>query len=137
MSERARRLPAIRAVLFGVVAALAVLFAPLVARAAPEAHILRVDPRAAQDAGNPILTTIVEVVQPKRVSDAIAHCAGMTGNTQFDCMAQALEKPYALYTPFPFPAQNAIFTVAADDGDKPAKYVSHAKWGESLEQPTC
>jgi len=127
----------IEALALAALAALAVLLAPLVAQAAPEAHILRVDPRAAQDAGNPILTTVVEVVQPKRVSDAVGHCAGMTGNVQFDCMAQALERPYALYTPFPFPKDNAIFTVnlGAAEGDRPGKFVSSAKWGESLEQP--
>src|SRR5262245_53938176 len=125
----------LEALVLAALVAVAVLLVPALARAAPEAHILRVDPRAAQDAGNPILTTVVEVVQPKRVSDAVGHCAGMTGNAQFDCMAQALEKPYSLYTPFPFPEKNAIFTVAADDGDKPGKYISSAKWGDSLEQP--
>ena len=105
------------------------------ASASPEAKILRVDPRAAQDNGNPILTTVVEVSQSKRVSDAIASCGALTGNGQFDCMSQALEKPFALYTPFPFPAQNAIFTVAVDSTDVPAKFVSDAAWGDSLQQP--
>lgn len=105
------------------------------AAASPEAKILRVDPRAAQDNGNPILTTVVEVSQSKRVSDAIASCGALTGNGQFDCMSQALEKPFALYTPFPFPAQNAIFTVAVDGTDVPAKFVSDAAWGDSLQQP--
>jgi hypothetical protein len=103
--------------------------------AAPEAHLLRVDPRAAQENGNPILTTVIEIVQAKRVSEAIADCAALRGNSQFDCMARALDTPYALYKPFPFPAQNAIFTVSVEGSDIPAKYVSHTKWGESLQQP--
>ncbi|HKO48913.1 MAG TPA: hypothetical protein VJV79_14375, partial [Polyangiaceae bacterium] len=103
--------------------------------ASPEAKILRVDPRAAQDNGNPVLTTVVEVSQSKRVSDAIADCGTLTGNSQFDCMSQNLEKPFALYTPFPFPAQNAIFTVAVEGTDIPAKFVSDAAWGDSLQQP--
>src|SRR5262245_32952137 len=107
----------LRAAIAGV-AALAALAVPEIASAAPEAHLLRIDPRAAQENGNPILTTVVEVVQPKRVSDAIAGCAGQTGNAQFDCMSQALEGTYSLYTPFPFPAANAIFTVTTDEGDK-------------------
>jgi hypothetical protein len=101
----------------------------------PEAKILRVDPRAAQENGNPVLTTVVEVAQSKRVSDATANCSALTGNGQFDCMSQALERPFALYTPFPFPAQNAIFTVSVDGTDVPAKFVSDAAWGESLQQP--
>ncbi|HEX2673504.1 MAG TPA: hypothetical protein VHM25_21630, partial [Polyangiaceae bacterium] len=107
----------------------------LSAQASPEAKILRVDPRAAQDNGNPVLTTVVEVSQSKRVSDAIAECGALTGNGQLDCMSQNLEKPFALYTPFPFPAANAIFTVAVDGTDVPAKFVSDAGWGESLQQP--
>lgn len=104
-------------------------------QASPEAKILRVDPRAAQDNGNPVLTTVVEVSQSKRVSDAIAECGALTGNGQFDCMSQNLEKPFALYTPFPFPAANAIFTVTVDGVDVPAKFVSDAAWGDSLQQP--
>ncbi|HYQ45066.1 MAG TPA: FHA domain-containing protein [Polyangiaceae bacterium] len=110
-------------------------FVALSAQASPEAKILRVDPRAAQDNGNPILTTVVEVSQSKRVSDAIAECGALTGNGQLDCMSQNLEKPFALYTPFPFPAANAIFTVTVDGTDVPAKFVSDAAWGDSLQQP--
>jgi len=105
------------------------------ALASPEAKILRIDPRAAQENGNPVLTTVVEVSQSKRVSDATAECAAATGNAQLDCMSQALEKPFALYTPFPFPAANAIFTVTVDGTDVPAKFVSDAAWGDSLQQP--
>jgi len=110
-------------------------FVTLHAQASPEAKILRVDPRAAQDNGNPVLTTVVEVSQSKRVSDAIANCGTLTGNGQFDCMSQNLEKPFALYTPFPFPAANAIFTVTVDGTDVPSKFVSDAAWGDSLQQP--
>jgi len=67
------------------------LFAASNAIAAPQARLLRVDPRAAQENGNPILTTVVEVAQSKRISDATASCAALTGNGQFDCMSQAFE----------------------------------------------
>ena len=107
----------------------------LSAQASPEAKILRVDPRAAQENGNPILTSVVEVSQSKRVSDATAECGALTGNGQLDCMSQALEKPFALYTPFPFPSANAIFTVTVDGAAVPAKFLSDAAWGDSLQQP--
>jgi hypothetical protein len=103
--------------------------------AAPQARLLRVDPRAAQENGNPILTTVVEVAQSKRVSDATASCAALTGNGQLDCMSQALEQPFALYTPFPFPAAQALFTATVDGSEYPAKYIGHAAWGESQQQP--
>jgi hypothetical protein len=115
--------------------ALGLVLAAGTASAAPQARILRVDPRAAQRNGNPVLTTVVEVAQSKRISDATAGCAALTGNAQLDCMSQALERPFALYTPFPFPASNAIFTVAIDGSDFPAKYVSHTSWGESQGLP--
>src|SRR5262245_1818668 len=103
--------------------------------AAPEAHILRVDPRASQQTGDPLLTMVVELVQSKRVSEAIAPCAALTGEAQYGCMADALEKPYALYEPFPFPQQNAVFTVTVDGTDRPAKFVSTAQWGQSSREP--
>jgi hypothetical protein len=103
--------------------------------AAPEAHILRIDPRASQQSGDPLITMVVEVVQSKRVSEATAPCAALIGDGQLDCMANALEKPQALYDPFPFPDKNAIFTVAVDGTDRPAKFVSTAKWGQSSNEP--
>jgi hypothetical protein len=50
-------------------------------------------------------------------------------------MAQALERPQALYRSFPFPAANAIFTVTVGGTDIPAKLLSSAKWGDVLQQP--
>ena len=55
---------------------IAVLLAPRAALAAPEAHILRIDPRAGVKNGKPTLTTVVEVVQFKRLSDVLQPCAG-------------------------------------------------------------
>ena len=118
----------------GIFCLLLALFAPRL-HAAPEARILRIDPRAAQQNNSPVLTTVVEVSQTKRLGEAISGCASLSGNAQLDCMSQALEKPLALYTPFPFPAANALFTVNVDGGDLPAKYVSHTSWGESQQQP--
>jgi hypothetical protein len=121
--------------LLGLGIAGALAFVAGSASAAPQARILRIDPRAAQQNGNPVLTTVVEVSQSKRISDATSPCAGLTGSGQLDCMSQNLEKPFALYTPFPFPASNAIFTVTVEGSEFLAKYQSHATWGESQQQP--
>ncbi|MBW2528690.1 MAG: VWA domain-containing protein [Deltaproteobacteria bacterium] len=99
--------------------------------AAPEAHILRIDPRASMVDGAPILTTVVELVQHKRMTDITSRCAALTGNAQLDCMADALEKPQALYSPFGWPEKNAILTVTVDGIDMPANFQSHARWGDS------
>lgn len=109
--------------------------APALASAAPEAKLLRIDPRASLESGNPIITTVIDVSQSKRVSEAIAHCASLRGNAQLGCMSEALEKPNALYQPFPFPAKQAILAVSVDDMDRPAKYISHAKWGDRGREP--
>jgi hypothetical protein len=124
-----------RAAVISALTTLAVLCTTLVAVAAPEAHILRVDPRAAQENGSPILTTVIEVVQTKRVTEATAACVDDRGTGYYRCLADSLEKPYALYQPFPFPSENAVFTVKVDGTDQPASYVSHTKWGDSLQQP--
>ena len=115
--------------------ALAPLLVVRSAHASPEAHILRIDPRAAQENGAPVLTTVVEVVQSKRITEAIADCAALSRGAQLDCMSQALDRPYALYQPFPFPEANAVFTVRVNDTDMLAKFVSKARWGDVQLQP--
>ncbi|RYE74416.1 MAG: hypothetical protein EOO74_11575, partial [Myxococcales bacterium] len=102
------------------------------AEAAPEAKILRVDPRAAQDQGSPMIHTVVEVAQRKRLSEATQDCAFMQGNAQLQCMSEKLSQPRALFQPFDFPGKdNAVFTVLVDGAEQPAKFVSKHKWGES------
>jgi hypothetical protein len=115
--------------------ALASPFMPSVARAAPEAKLLRIDPRTSLESGHPIITTIIEVAQSKRVSETVAECAGLANDPQLDCMSNALERPNALHQSIPFPAKNALFLVSVDDMDRPAKYISHSKWGDSGREP--
>lgn len=101
--------------------------------AAPEAHILRIDPRASGTSGDPIITTVLEIQQSKRISQATGHCATLTGNGRLACMAEALEKP--LYSNFPFPEANALFSVVVDGMDRPAKLVSVETWGKVQREP--
>ena len=124
-----------RCLLTAVVTLVALLAVPIEALGAPAARLLRVDPRAGQDNANPVLTTVIEVSQAKRVSDLVRHCTGLRGNAQLDCMSEALEKPFALYTPFPFPQEQALFLVDIEGRDVPAKLVQSAKWGDSLQTP--
>jgi hypothetical protein len=104
-----------------------------IAAAAPEAHILRIDPRASTKSGNPIITTVVELQQSKRISQATAHCATLQKNAHLTCLAEALEKP--LYSSIPFPEDKAIFSVTVDGADRPAKLISVEEWGKSQKQP--
>ena len=102
--------------------------------AAPQAKILRIDPRASVVDGAPILTTVIDLVQHKALSDITANCAHLTGNANLDCVADALEQPQALYDPFKFPDQNAIFTVTVDGRDVPANFQSATRWKDAKGQ---
>src|SRR5262245_38948922 len=89
-------------------AAVAVLLGAGAASAAPEAHILRIDPRASTVDGSPVLTSVIELVQNKRVSELTAECATLSGDANLSCVANKLEQPGALYSSFPFPKDNAV-----------------------------
>jgi hypothetical protein len=128
MSSQPRRFS--RLLLIAAVLALVTMVAGA-AHAAPQAKILRIDPRASLVDGAPILTTVIELVQSKRVSKVIGHCAAQTGNAGLDCMADALERPEATYSPFKFPGNNALFTVTVDGRDMPTTFLSAEKWGDS------
>ena len=104
------------------------------AAAAPEAHILRIDPRASMVDGAPVLTTVLEIVQNKRMSDVTGTCATLTGDAALDCIANALEQPGALYSSFDFPEKNALFTVTVDGADLPARVRVQGALGRERRQ---
>lgn len=101
------------------------------ALAAPQAQILRVDPRAGQNEATPILNTVIEVAQNKRMSEALQDCALRRGNDNLVCVSEKLSQPRALFSSYEFPERNAVFTVSVDGADLPAKFVSKHKWGDS------
>jgi hypothetical protein len=113
----------------------ALLFAGRPALAAPEAKLLRIDPRASTQDGSPVLTTVIDLVQNKRMSDLTRPCAALNGDAYNDCVANALEQPNALYSSFDFPDKNAVLLVTVDGADVPGKFESKARWGDSTAQP--
>lgn len=109
---------------------LTLLLASPRAFAAPQAHILRIDPSAGVANGTPLLTTVIEVVQFNRLSDALTPCAAITGyDATLDCWSKAIEKPGALWSPFPFPEGNAHFFVNVAGSDTLTKFDSKEQWG--------
>lgn len=134
-----RTAPRARGALVYALAAIAALAALVIgsplSHAAPEAHILRIDPRASTVDGSPVLTTVIEVVQNKRVSDVTKPCAAMSGDAHLDCVSNALDAPGALYSSFDFPDKSALFTVTVDGTDIPARFESRVRWGDSTGQP--
>src|SRR5271166_2712672 len=101
------------------------------AGAAPEAHILRIDPRAGVSNGKPTLTTVIEVVQFKRLSDVLQPCSGVTGAATLSCWSAQLEKPGALWDPFPFPEANAHLLVKVAGEDTLTTFVDKTTWGKA------
>lgn len=107
---------------------LAVLLFAGTSRAAPAAHILRIDPRAGIAGGQPVLTTLIEIVQATPMSEVVtnAGCGQQKGNPLLDCISAAVEKKNALFQPFPFAENGARLTVRVDGNDMPARFESKA-----------
>ena len=122
-----------RLFLLGLIAIFSVFWlgAEREAHATPEAHVLRVDPRAGLAEGKPLLTTVVEVVQFKRLSEALQTCAGKSPGPTLACWSEHLERPGALWEPYPFPEQNARLLVKVSGEDHPAKFVDKIQWGKA------
>lgn len=127
-----RRLTSLLAFLFAVLA----LVVGRDALAAPAAHILRIDPRAGLSNGKPQLTTVLEVVQFKRLSDVLAPCSGVRGAATMSCWSEQLEKPGALWDPFPFPEANAHLLVSIAGTDTLTTFIDKKTWGQAQSQPT-
>lgn len=132
---RSRRAAMKSLALFPALAVLTALaLATTASLAAPEAHILRVDPRASQSEGGPVVTTVIELVQNRRVSDVVGPCMALTGDAYYDCVGQKLDAT-PLYQTFDFPDKNAILTITVDGTDTPARFQSKQRWSEAAGQP--
>ncbi|HEX3771181.1 MAG TPA: hypothetical protein VHV30_09970 [Polyangiaceae bacterium] len=116
-------------------AAATFLLVASIAVAAPEAHILRIDPSTGLKDGKPLLTSVIEVVQFNRLSDVLGPCSGVTGAQTLSCWSDQLEKPGALFSPFPFPEQNAHFLVKVNGEDTLTKFADKTQWGKAQNQP--
>ncbi|MEO8878110.1 MAG: hypothetical protein ABI461_21135, partial [Polyangiaceae bacterium] len=97
----------------------------------PEAHILRIDPRAGVAGGTPLLTTVVELGQFNSLSDAMLPCANLSGNAGLDCISAQMEKPKTIWSPFAFPNANANLLVNIAGADTPSALDSVSTWGSS------
>ncbi len=111
------------------------LVVPQAARAAPAAHVLRIDPRTSVRDGNPVVTTLLDVSESRRLSELLAPCARLSGDAQLDCTSDALEKPQALSSPVTFPEKQVRFTVKVDGADQLAEYLGHTRFGETQNEP--
>ncbi len=98
---------------------------------APEAHLLRIDPRASIQDSEPVLTTVIDLVQHKAMSDVTSRCANFRGDDELACLSSELDKPKALFTNFTFPEKDAYFMTTVGGRDVPAELVDITSWGEA------
>jgi len=118
--------------------ALVVVAAPRAASALPEAHLLRIDPRAAQNGGAPILSTLLEVVEFESPSKALATCNGKTGNADLDCRMEVLQQDGVQWKGFDFTRvqANAVFAAKVGGQDIPARLQgTPMKWSDAQREP--
>ena len=109
-------------------------------RAAPEAHILRIDPRAGLSGGQPEVTTLLEVVQFSSLSEVTTQqgCGAVRGDALLDCVSAAVSRPNALWKTIPFAETNTQLLVTVDGAATPAKFVSKTTWAAAAaKDPTA
>ncbi|HVH44598.1 MAG TPA: FHA domain-containing protein [Labilithrix sp.] len=123
--------------LFAWATVLAILLFARTSLAIPEAHILRIDPRAGVTDGQPILTTVIELVQFTPMSEVVtnAGCGSQRGDGLLDCISNAVEQKNVMWKAFQFPDPGARLLVRVDGGENPAKLASKATWGASTKDP--
>jgi hypothetical protein len=116
---------------------LAVLLVPRASFAMPEAHLLRIDPRAGVQGGVPIITTVVETIEFKPMSEVVtsAGCGTVQGDAVLDCISNAVEQKNVMWKAFQFPDPGARLLVRVDGADQPAKLESKATWAQSTKDP--
>lgn len=131
MSKRA--IGAFVAALFSV----AMLLVARPSSAAPQAHILRIDPRAGLQDGQPVLTSVIELVQFSPLSEVVTAqgCGAVRGAALLDCISTAVETKGALSKALPFPEGNTNLLVRVDGAETPAKFVSKTSWGAAGKDP--
>lgn len=124
-------------VAFTALLCIAMLLIARPSSAAPEAHILRIDPRAGVQDGQPILTTLIELVQFSPLSEVVTAkgCGAVRGDALLDCISNAVEEKGALFKALPFPEGNTSLLVRVDAGENPAKFVSKTSWGAAGKDP--
>ena len=132
---KSRDLPALRIFLTAISALCVALFGSN-AMAAPQGHLLRIDPRAGVKDGSPVLSTLIEIGQFKPISDVLADCSNVRQtDALYDCWGDAVEKPNSLFEPYQFPEGSANLLVRVEGSESPAKYVSKMAWKDAQKEP--
>ncbi|HXS15606.1 MAG TPA: hypothetical protein VN764_00370, partial [Polyangiaceae bacterium] len=103
--------------------------------AAPEAHILRIDPQTSLIDGRPTLTAVIDIAEISGTTNAVVGCAGKSGDAGLDCMSDALEAPGAWGTSPTFAPRDVSLSVKFDGAEQAAQLLSHTRFGEAQTEP--
>ena len=105
------------------------------ARAEGKGNILRIDPRASQTEGAPVLTTVLEIVQHYPLSRSTGPCNAMTKPEDvFDCIANEVEKPKALWDAIKWEEGKTFLAINVQGKDQQLKLISKQKWGDASKE---
>lgn len=104
--------------------------------AVPEARILGIDATRGIEQGEPLLTTLIDLSENRRISDIVFPCRSLRGrDARYDCEARELEKPMALFAPTAFPRESAMLLVRGGNQDRAATLVDVQNWQASRGRP--
>lgn len=134
---RGRRSSRTRATIAALIVAVLGLVLPLQneARAEGRGNILRIDPRASQSDGAPVLTTVMEVIQHYPLSRATGPCNAMSkADDVFDCIANEVEKPKALWDAIKWEDGKVYLTIHVEGRDEQLKLIEKKKWGDASKE---
>lgn len=124
-----------RAALFTLATTLVTLLSSSVATAETRGTILRIDPRASQTEGAPVLTSVIELVDHVPLSTATGICnAQAKADDQFDCVADQVVKNDVMWKKVEWPEGKAYFTINVEGRDAQLKLVSKQTWKEASDQ---
>lgn len=98
-------------------------------------NILRIDPRASQTEGAPVLTSVMEIVQHYPLTKAIGPCNAMSSKPDmFDCVANAVEQPKSLWDAISWPEGKVYLTINVGGRDEQLKLIEKQKWGDASKE---
>ena len=104
------------------------MFWSLKGDAGPQAKILTIDSRLATSDAVPILSTVIDISDPKDIHTITSDCDSIQGNDLLQCYSDKLSTQRALFTPLDFPHDNAIFTVLVNETEFVSTFDSKYKW---------
>jgi hypothetical protein len=78
---------------------------------------------------------VIDLTENVRIGEVTSSCATLRGAEQMTCMSDALEKPRSLALPYPFPADDVLFSVKVENTEFRAELLGHSTFEKSQRDP--